>query len=1239
MSVYTHYFSGPGELWRWRDNDACTNMIAVAKVISMFTFVIPVLVGITWGLSSLCNRNITPPPANTPVREINNSYRKIVSRAPPEVTVFGALSESAKKAIRDNFETAFSDALERNNVQPLIDVFKGSSRDAIAIWVTSTSPLGRAVRASSRIVYETLIKNCPKILQSHLFKPDKDGVTPFMWAIRSDSIRTKWLLELCPPDMLSELLQSSEIDGVLRAPVDVGIEQLADLGDLMMDINSTLDPLPEKQRDQLYSLFMGFTPQKSFWDLLKGPRMIKFIRLYRFLPTSLRPLLFRPDKTHPLETGDAEFYIYLHQELVNKSNLTEEEKELFIKMLLTPYGKQESYLYDALKRDKGEEIERLIAMGNRDVQNNFPEKYNFPKKYLHLLLAPNSEGEPPLIWAIKNKSNLVKHLLVNKEATEELLLTSDKEGKTPLMWALLKKESDVISLLLEFSPKAVQLTMQKGKETIGAWAVKQKCKGSDIVALLSNLEDEEIQRQMKDSWKDLLPLLAKEGDENSIEWYFRHCGSVTHLDQIDSNGNTILHLAAKENENSDGIECFLKRWPKGSVVPRNHLNESPLDLAARMEKEANFLSFIEEWPGDLEDLIKAMHKALRVWPKSPDTLFGWAITCGRDDLINKLIEMCNNDVGKLAELLEISPAKQTVIYLAVQYKNFTLLKKLKIIATEHPALRPLFQQPPESSFNPLLTACRKEFSYENISELLSWYPYLINDDLFYCHPMTGRSALCNLAHFDQTGLITLVYNKCPKHLKPKLLQASKAGLTPIQYAAMHKNKNALCQLMELYPLEQLQKIFLSDPTLLDSFSTEELKGMVTDTIRGGLIFTTLFNKTDVVGRIPLIAEFESMLDKEANPLGLSLYWYDTFLRTVINAHPMTMNKVKESVPNYYNLFPDKEEFFKQKMAIKMANVVGDPHFVRMQKLAGPKNEVDEFLMEYRRAPTPSLESLKLYPYPTKSPQEGYDISLAFQKLKKQLGNIPEQQLLQLEEIVNCAKEKKSKQWTSFKEETFVPLAHHLEWIFFKLEKKSLSEEEVVLLSDLAYYGNQCPAPWCTSAQRIYRTLYPSKEDPTCEDKIHSLGAFYRQDIFSTVVREITEQAILFDTTLNYKSVRDFYNDIHYQNQFYTWLADKNLPDGQIAPDPMLPNNLDTGIFQPSKEHVRACFAMHDTDEALIHWYATHFNAEDKFDLREEFRIWMGISDDQMSNAYDGEFKFKPKFILDILVKADVFQKA
>lgn len=90
-SIYESYFNGPREIIHFRHNDACTNMAAIAKVVSMFTVVIPLLVALAWGASTLCDRTISVvprdelPPARQQLQERLPPARQEIPERPPLV--------------------------------------------------------------------------------------------------------------------------------------------------------------------------------------------------------------------------------------------------------------------------------------------------------------------------------------------------------------------------------------------------------------------------------------------------------------------------------------------------------------------------------------------------------------------------------------------------------------------------------------------------------------------------------------------------------------------------------------------------------------------------------------------------------------------------------------------------------------------------------------------------------------------------------------------------------------------------------------------------------------------------------------------------------------------------------------------------------------------------------------------------------------------------------------------------
>lgn len=56
IDVCESYFSGFRDIYNFRNNDSCTNSLAVLKIISYFTVLIPLVFAVGYGAASLSGR-------------------------------------------------------------------------------------------------------------------------------------------------------------------------------------------------------------------------------------------------------------------------------------------------------------------------------------------------------------------------------------------------------------------------------------------------------------------------------------------------------------------------------------------------------------------------------------------------------------------------------------------------------------------------------------------------------------------------------------------------------------------------------------------------------------------------------------------------------------------------------------------------------------------------------------------------------------------------------------------------------------------------------------------------------------------------------------------------------------------------------------------------------------------------------------------------------------------------------
>ena len=102
---------------------------------------------------------------------------------------------------------------------------------------------------------------------------------------------------------------------------------------------------------------------------------------------------------------------------------------------------------------------------------------NLPNSSAELIYKKGKNGEPFLLWAIKNNQfDLVNTVLMSRHCSRKLLCQQDNAGDTLLSWALKNKQLNIVNEILVSPYCSRRLLCQQDNEgnTILLWALKNK---------------------------------------------------------------------------------------------------------------------------------------------------------------------------------------------------------------------------------------------------------------------------------------------------------------------------------------------------------------------------------------------------------------------------------------------------------------------------------------------------------------------------------------------------------------------------------------------------------------------------------------------------------------------------------------------------------------------------------------------------------------------------------------------
>lgn len=201
-----------------------------------------------------------------------------------------------------------------------------------------------------------------------------------------------------------------------------------------------------------------------------------------------------------------------------------------------------------------------------------------------MIEAKNSQGDTPLLSAILyNKPNVVE-TLINKDAS---INVQNKKGNTPLHMAILVGNSDLADLLIS---KGAHIGI-KNKKGMAAWNLSEWRslipRSKKIVDLAKKIEDEAR------TIENMMLKVTKEGKQLVLEKLLDKYGADLYRDWIDSENNTLLHIAILNNQYKLA-DYIIQKFPE-LLNKENIKGVTPINLAIlEKEKTPAFKEFLKK---------------------------------------------------------------------------------------------------------------------------------------------------------------------------------------------------------------------------------------------------------------------------------------------------------------------------------------------------------------------------------------------------------------------------------------------------------------------------------------------------------------------------------------------------------------------------------------------------------------------------------------------------------------------
>jgi len=219
----------------------------------------------------------------------------------------------------------------------------------------------------------------------------------------------------------------------------------------------------------------------------------------------------------------------------------------------------------------GQNLLHLLAYRNKDVE--------VFQHYLDKGLDANiqdTQGSTPLMNAARGNSVEVVNLLV--EATEDINL-KDKKGRSALAWAVSRNNAEVVKSLLDHGGDVA--TVDNNENTLAYYLMDSyNAKSPEGFESKWNLLNA-AGLSMTDVQQDGNSLLHLAAKENNLSLLKRLEGFGIPINKKNNEGNTALHLAAMSTENAEILRYLIAQG--ADVTLKTDFEESVYDLAKENE--------------------------------------------------------------------------------------------------------------------------------------------------------------------------------------------------------------------------------------------------------------------------------------------------------------------------------------------------------------------------------------------------------------------------------------------------------------------------------------------------------------------------------------------------------------------------------------------------------------------------------------------------------------------------------